>query len=100
MIEKALECGEKAELERISLEARVTANLATLMAAANGVKHPSPRHFNDIEALLFAQQAREEIPQEVARSFVRLLKKGRVPEWVLDCVDEELIRASAGSSSE
>jgi hypothetical protein len=95
LIEQALNEAERAEVERLSLEGRAIANLGVMMAAANAVKNPKTTWFNDFEHVLYRQKAREDISPEVAQSFMRLHTLGKVPEWVCEVADLDLIRASA-----
>lgn len=97
LIQQFLKTAQQRELERLANEARVTANLAVTIAAANGAKKPKTRHFNDFEWLLFVQRAVEEFPPAMAIDLLELCERGKVPEWVIHCLDLELVRASAGT---
>lgn len=95
LIEQALEQANCQELERAQIVSAATARLGVMVAQHYGSKHAETRHFNEAEAILFHQKAIAEIKPEHAAAFMALHKAGRVPEWVVDNVDVDLIRSSA-----
>lgn len=97
LIEQALRIAREQEIERLSSEARAIANLGVAFAAAKGMKNPNTRWFNDFEAIAFAEQAKKIINPRVAKTFIELNNRGRIPDWVLDSVDLDTMRASAAS---
>lgn len=98
LIEQYLETAREVEIERLSNEAQAVANLGVWTAAANGAKQtPQTRWFNVFEAVQFARESARSFPPEFAQSFLNLHKKGKVPFWVEEFVDLEIIKASAGT---
>lgn len=102
LIEQALEAAQEEEIERIAAESKAIANVGVFFAASKGAKNPQSRWFSDCEHTLFVRRAVEEYPPEMAASFMRLYERGRVPEWVLIAIDNDLdmIRVSAESLTE
>lgn len=99
-IEQALEEGKQIQLEQAQLHSASAARLGVLMARVHGSKNPETRHFNEAEFILFHQKAVAEIEPKYAAAFMRLHKIGRIPEWLLDQVDVEVMRVSAASAKD
>ena len=96
LIEKALEVANDQRLRQLEAEGRVMANIGVLIAATHGVKDPQTRQFNDFEYLSFQKSARMVVSQSAAKSFMRLHKLGRIPQWVEEIVEIDVVRAAAG----
>lgn len=85
------------ELEKSSLDSAAIANVGILIAKVNGEKRATSHWFNLPEVVLFRKEAVEKIPPKYAASFMRLHNARKVPEWVLDHIDVEMMKASAGT---
>lgn len=97
LIERYLETAREVEIERLSNEAQAVANLGVWTAAANGAKNPQARWFNAFENVLFVKESVEKFPPEMAASFMQLHKKGKIPFWVEEFVELDVVKASAGT---
>lgn len=99
-IEQVLRIAEEQEIERLAAEARAIANLGVAYSQVHGVQNPKTRHFNDFEALLFRKTALKAIEPTTALSFMALHRKGKIPDWIYEVTDLELVRASAATLEE
>jgi len=89
---KALEAIEQIEFGR---QGWITASLGDLgvgVCQMMGVKRPESDWFDPIARVRKVVEARAEIKPQTARTFLDLLKDGKVPTWALRCFDVEKIR--------
>ena len=91
MIHSAL----RADLRLRAEAAAGTAEVATAIYRAHGVKSAQPKLFNPAAVALYHLEAVEKIRPRSARLFLELLDRGQLPSWVLSAVDLDLIRAAA-----
>lgn len=100
MIFQALEAYETERVYRLSLEHRAIANLGVSFASSKGVKNAKTLWYNDFEYILLKQRALKRFSPEVADAFAHLRLLGKIPDWVKEQVDLDLIGAAKNPSQD
>ena len=95
MIEQALLYLNRFELEKASIMATPVANLGISYCIQKGVKDPDLAWFNPFHKKLFEETASQIVGKNAAKTFLDLAIDCRIPSWVGQHVDIELIRAAA-----
>lgn len=95
LVEQALEVAAQRHLELANRAAAPIANGWVAQMQMKGVKNPRSSWINPYEDQLAQIQAKAEIPQAVARTFLKQNKLGNVPSWALRLVDLEKIKLAA-----
>ena len=95
VIEQALFYLNRFELEKASMLATPIASLGMSYCIHKGVKNPDPAWFNPFESKLFKQTASEIVDPRAAKTFLDLAASAKLPSWVGQYVDIQLIRAAS-----
>lgn len=95
LVEQALEIAAQRHLELAHKAAVPIANGWVAQMQMKGVKHPKSSWINPYEDQLAEKQAKAEIPQAVARTFLKQHKLGNVPSWALREVNLDQIKLAA-----
>ncbi len=88
---------DRQELERIAKAEAGIACVGEALLIAQGVEPGKVDRtwFQPHADLLFRLEAKEQVDPAVAKSYVRLLSSGKLPQWVECCYDSRLMRAAA-----
>lgn len=93
IIEQALEAVAQRELELGNLIATPISRAMIYVLAGKGVKNPE-KELNSINPYgkeIQAEFAKKTYSQEFSRTFMELLKEGKIPHWVIGVLDIESI---------
>lgn len=72
-----------------------TAEVATAIYRAHGVKAAHPEMFNPAAATLYRIEAKEAVATRSADIFLSLAESGQLPSWVASVVDMKFIKAAS-----
>ena len=62
---------------------------------SHGEKKIDIDRYNPYGRVLKIQQAKEQVNPKVAKTFVKLIQAGKVPDWVVKLIDLELLQDAA-----
>lgn len=96
-IESALAAIRDRDDDLANLIATPIALLGQTLSTLEGVKGSKTEHFNPVEFRRRIKRAAEIIDPSTAQMFLDLNKNKKVPSWVLEFTDVELIRDAAAN---
>lgn len=87
---------ETERLTQLDLQNTVLGNIGSAMyAVAGSKKPPQPTVFNTWGYIRQVREAKEQVPEDVAKTLVRLNKSGRIPTWVDELIDWDIWEKAA-----
>lgn len=95
LIEQALESINIIEIERSNYHAIPLGNLGEILCRLQGVKQAKSEWVNPYPNYIKSKEIKKIIPEKPARLFLTLSREGKLPRWVFDELDIELIKQAA-----
>ena len=95
LIQSALEAVQRLQIEEGDRYSKAMSMFGTDYFRSHGEKKIDFDRYNPYGRVMKIQQAKEKVDPATAKTFVKLIQAGRVPDWVVKLIDFEMLQDAA-----
>lgn len=95
LIQSALEAVQRMQIEEGDRHSKALSMFGADYFRSHGEKKADFDRYNPYGRVIKIQQAKEKLNPDVAKTFVKLIQAGKVPDWVVKQIDLDLIQDAA-----
>lgn len=95
LIQSALEAIQRLQIEEGDRHSKALSMFGADYFRSHGEKKIDSDRYNPFGRVMKIQQAKEQVDPDTAKTFVKLIQSGKVPDWVVKLIDFELIQDAA-----